>query len=339
MSSGESILDSLVIAPVALAPATVDEESTIVSTIVRLQTPSGRKLQFASPFFVRGDLCRKADSAWEVLCGLLRRFGLPLFARLGELESLPVANVPARIAVRTLGQPLVKLDLSTADAFELANCDVQGAQWGWPYEIEGSRDLKNFVQVLREATSSEVPIGMSLPLGATVGDMRACIESSIDFLTLKLSTECLAQDASQSASFAAMCILNARRQCAQLGRADLPLLLDTTLTEVEHLIKLLALGATAVNVGSMISAALPVAAPVRSELQLAESLLGSFSPVTKGIRELPQVERCLSSLVARLQAALQFAGLMDVQQFDSNCLRTLSKSVAEHTGIAFLGSR
>jgi hypothetical protein len=180
---------------------------------------------------------------------------------------------------------------------------------------------------------------MSLPLGATPSDMRACIESSVDFLTLKYSSQCLAQGVGQTANFAGLCVLNARKQCAQLGRAELPLLLDAPLVDVEHVIKLLGLGATAVNVSAMIVAKMPSAAPKHSESKLAESLLGGMTTATKSVRELPQVERCLDDLVVRLRATLQFAGLMDIRQFDSNCLRSLTNSVAERTGIALLGSR
>lgn len=337
--SSEGLIESLVLTPVALAPAMLHSDAESVDIGTRLQTPSGRKLQLAAPFFARGDLKAKADSSWDILCGLLRKHALPLYSPVSDLESVSAANVPARIAVRTLGQPIVKSELTTCDAFELANCDAFGNHWGWPFEIEGNRELRNFVQVLREATGSEVPIGMSLPLGAAAADMRACIESSADFLTLKYSSDCLAHAGCQAASFAASCILNARRLCAQLGRADLPLLLDAPIQKTEHAIKLLALGATAVNIGAMIHDALPVVAPVRTESKLTESLLGSFAPVTKTVRELPQVEQCLNQLVTRLRSSLQFAGQMNLSHFDCSCLRATSKSVAEQTGIALLGAR
>jgi hypothetical protein len=331
--SAECLIENLVLAPVALAPAMLPADAAAVTTSVRLTTPSGRRLQLTAPFFVRHDLRSKADGNWDVLCGLLRRFGLPLFSPAQELESVSAANVPARIAARSLGQPIVKSELTTCDAFELANCDAAGNHWGWPYEIEGSRELKNFVQVLREATGSEVPIGMSLPIGAAAADIRICAESSIDFLTLRYSADCLAIGGEQVASLAAIAVLSARRQCAQLGRADLPLLLDAPLSRVEHAIKLLALGATAVNVGAMVFDALPSVAPVKAESKLTESLLGSFAPATKSVRELPAVEQLLQAAVNRLRSALQFAGQMDLAHFDCGCLRATTKGAAELTGI------
>jgi hypothetical protein len=339
MISGSSLIDNLVLAPMALAPAGLPDDRAGINTGVSLRTPGGRKLPFAVPFFARGDMRTKSDSGWNVLCGILRKFGLPLYASVNDLEPVPATNVPARVAVRALGQPLSKNELNTADAFELATCDVNGQHWGWPYEIEGNRDLKSFVQVLREATGGEIPIGISLPLGATAADMRCSIESSVDFITLKYSQECLAVGAGQLSSFAAVCVLNARRQCTQLGRTDLPLLLDAPITEIEHIIKLLALGATAVNVGAMLVEALPTPAPLRVESKFADSLLGSMAMVPKSVNELPQVERCLSTLVVRLKSSLQYAGLVDVQHLDSNSLRSLCKNTAEYLGISLLGGR
>ncbi len=191
-----------------------------VSTSRSITTPSGRRLQFGAPFFARGLTPSELSGSWAAVCGILRSKGLPIYASVNELQPVPAANVPARIAQRFLGQPLDHEEVNTSDAYELVNSLPSGSGWGWPYEIQSGRDLKLLVQVLREATGGDAPIGMSLPLNAKAADLRRCVESQVDYVRLLHSGESLVSMSGQIANLAAHGIVSARRLCIQLGRPN-----------------------------------------------------------------------------------------------------------------------
>ena len=339
MSNSSCILDEVAVTPVALMPALPSRYGPMPSTVRQIPTPTGRKLQFAAPFFVRGLSAAQLNMSWPVVCGLLRAKGMPIYATVAELQSVPAASVPARVAVRFLGEPLVHEEVTTADAYELVNCNADGLGWGWPFEIASARDLKALVCVLRDALAGETPIGMSLPLNAKAADLRMCLDSSIDFLTLTHCTESLVSAPEQVATLAAHGIVSVRRLCKQFGRPNLPLLLDAPIDDCDHAIKLLALGATAVNVAKLVESAMPAPEPARYESKLTDSLLGSLPGVPKVVRELPQVERKLSELVRRLTETLHFTGVIDVAELNTDCLRGLNPVVAEQLGIGPITNR
>lgn len=311
----------------------------VTKTATTIQTPTGRKLQFNAPFFAKGLSSSQIGANWPVLCGVLRAKGLPIYATVQELQSVPAAQVPARIAQRFLGQPLVHSEVTLSDAFELVNCNPDGTGWSWPYEISAGRDLKTLVTTLRSATGGDIPIGMALPLNAKPADFRMSLDSSADYITLTHCPESLATTAGEIASQAALALIAARKLCAQFGRAEIPLLLDAPIANAEHLVKLVAMGASAVNVAAVIRSALPNVEPKRYESMLAENLLGSLPSAQKIARELPQVERALTDLIQKLTDIARFAGLLDVSDLDSTCLQSLSPSVAEQLGLAVLANR
>ena len=339
MNGSLSILDDVVVTPVALMPALPEGYGPATSTTLQIQTPTGRKLQFGSPFFARGLDATQLSNSWQAICSVLRSKGIPLFATVQDLQQVPAASVPARVGQRFLGQSFVHDDVTTADAFELVNCTTEGVGWGWPYEISSGRDLKQLVTVLRDATRAETPIGMSIPLNAKSADVRMCIESSVDFLTLTHCSESLISAPERIANLAAYGIVSARKLCSQFGRPTLPLLLDVPIVHNEHAIKLLALGASAINVGAIVKSALPVTEAPRYESKLTDSLLGSLPSTPKVIRELPQIDRKLSDLVRSLSETLQFTGLINVSELNSDCLRGLNATVAEQLGIATIAVR
>ena len=335
----QSILDEVVVTPVALMPALPAGYGPAISTARMIQTPSGRKLQLNSPFFARGLSAPQLSSNWPVVCGILRAKGLPLYATVQELQAVPAAQVPARIAQRFLGQPFVHEEVTMSDAFELVNCTPTWSGWSWPYEISSGRDLKILVTTLRAASGGEVPIGMSLPLNAKLADVRMSLDSSVDYLTLTHCSESLTPSPAHVASLAAHGIVSARRLLAQFGRPGLPLLLDAPIANCDHAIKLLALGASAINIATIVRNALPAVEPQRYESKLAENLLGNLQSGQKIVRELPLVERALAELIQRLYETLRFAGLLAVNELDSTCLQSMNAEVAEQLGIASIANR
>jgi hypothetical protein len=337
--TSKSILDDVFVAPVALMPALPATCGPAMSTTRVIQTPVGRKLQLNAPFFAKGLSAAQLSTNWPVVCGILRARGLPIYATVQELQAVPAVHVPARIAQRFIGQPLVHDEVTLSDAFELANCNQNGSGWSWPYEISSGRDLKTLVSALRTATGADVPIGMSLPLNARPADLRMSLDSSVDYIMLVHSMESLASSPQDVASQAAIGIVSARKLCTQYGRPRIPLLLDAPIANSDYMIKLLALGASAINVATIIRSSMPANEPRRYESMLTENLLGGLPSAQKSARELPQVERALSELIQKLCDVMRFSGLLDVAELDSNCLQSAHERVAEQLGVAVLGNR
>jgi hypothetical protein len=331
------IIDDLVVTSTALSPASPGSANA-AQTAVHLRSATGPGLKFWFPFFVRGLSPANVSVRWPAICGLLRRHGLPIFSTVAELTAVSAADSPARIAVRNLNQPFAKSELSCADAIVLNNQDLRGF-WVWPYEVDGPHDLQRLVGILRQATEGQLPIGMTLPLGAKQADLRVCIESKIDFLTLAFSSENLAMGSSNIASFTALSVHAARRFCVESGMVNLPILVDSPITASEHLIKLLAMGATAVNVASVIRHAMVANEPKVSESRLAENLLGVRPTVTKSVKEIPEAERELERMIEQLKSVLYFAGALDISHFDVSYLRSLQKSTADTLGIPLASTR
>ncbi len=339
MMNAKSVLDEVVVTPVALMPAMPPGYGPAISTALAIETATGRKLQLNAPFFAKGLASSQIGANWPVICGILRAKGLPIYATVQELQSVPAPQVPARIAQRFLGQPLIHNEVNLADAFELANCNRNGNGWSWPYEIGSGRDLKTLVTTLRSATQGEVPIGMTLPLHAKPADLRMSLEASVDYITLTHCSESLASRAEDIVSQSAFGIVSARKLCAQFGRAKIPLLLDAPITDHEHLVKLLALGASAINVAALIRNAMPTTEPKRYDSMLTENLLGSLPSVQKAVRELPQVERAITEVIEKLHEIMRFSGLLDISELDLTCLQSMNAIVAERLGVAVLGNR
>jgi Conserved region in glutamate synthase len=334
----KSILDDVFVTPVALMPALPSGFGPALNTTRIIQTPTGRKLPLTAPFFAKGLSAKQLSTNWPMVCGILRANGLPIYATVQELQAVPAAQVPARIAQRFIGQPLVHDEVTLSDAFELANCDRNGSSWSWPYEISSGRDLKTLVTTLRSATGGEVPIGMSLPLNAKPADVRMSLDSTVDYITLTHCNESLASSSQEVASQAALGIVAARRLFGQYGRPRTPLLLDAPIVSSDHIIKLLALGASAINIASVIRNAIPASEPKRYESMLTENLLGGLPSAQKVVRELPQVERELAELIQKLCAVMRFTGLLDISALDCSCLQSTNSGVADQLGVT-LASR
>lgn len=327
-----SLLEDLVVAPMALAPASPPGAHSVDASW-RITTESSKSLKASAPWFVRDLAPTKVAGRWQALCGLLRKQGVPLFATTQELQTVPAGDVPARIAQRRLDQPLLRAELLSADAIELNSVDASGI-WAWPYEIDGPRDLKLLVNVIREAAGADVPIGISLPLGAKLADLRACMESTCDFLTLVHCAASLQKSPRQLANYAALNIVAARKYCVQSGKPRWPILLDAPLHNVDQMLKLLLLGASAINIASLVEHVLTEEPKTVSESSLTANLLGNLPSSSKQFKELPDIERAIQKMKHGLVNMMQFAGAPTLAELDSNSLRSLSSTTATMLGVA-----
>ncbi len=331
------LLDDLVFHASALPPA-APRSTQVISTGLALRAPSGSGLKLRYPLFCRRLSINETGTRWSACCATLRKWGIPLFASVADLEGVSASEVPPRIASRALDQPISRVELLQSDAFELANQDLAGT-WSWPYEIDNPRELKHLVKAVRDASGAEVPVGVSLPLDARHADLRACLEANLDFLTLVQCPETLAGSAASRLNHLAINLVTIRRWCRELQNPVLPILMDAPVSHADHLIKLLALGATAVNVSELIRSALGQFKSDSSESKFAESLLGGRPAVVRSAREMTELDRSLQSLIASLQKSLQYTGALDVCRMDATYLRSTSIHASETLGIPVQGAR
>ncbi len=331
------LLDDLVFHASALPPA-APSSAQLISTRLTIKSTSGTGLKLRYPMFCRRLSVNDTGTRWSACCATLRKWGIPLFASVADLESVSASEAPPRIASRALDQSLSRVELLQSDAFELANQDRAGT-WSWPYEVDSPRELKHLVKAVRDASGAEVPIGVSLPLDARHADLRACLDANLDFLTLVQCPETLAGSAASRLNHLAINLVTLRRWCRELQNPDLPILMDAPVSHSDHLIKLLALGATAVNVSELVRSALGQIKSDSSESKFAESLLGGRPAVARSTKEMTELDRSLQSLIASLHKSLQYTGALDVCRLDASYLRSTSVQASETLGIPVQGSR
>ncbi len=340
MSVGEDVLHELCFVQAELPPATGRGNDACSTTTCALGVRgSARTFQFGLPFFVRGLRPFAVGTAWNIFCSLLRQHGIPLFSSVADLHSVAASAVPPRCGIRNINQPLDVAELTTADAFELACCEgldavgvrssgsnqnSQRQRWGWSQEFLPEQ-LGGFVSAVRQAAGGDTPIGVGLPLGAHVEDLRRALRAGIDFISLTSRFQTLEADDVRSVM-----------QCRQLTREmecdDLPILVSPPRINWDQAHKLLALGASAVCIDSLLRPLIP-AAPTTVD-DLGVGMLSSLTP--KASRKAPELTTMSAALdAARLELVerLQSCGAHDLKNFGAHVLRSCSPRATQLTGI------
>lgn len=287
-----SLLDELVFVPPSL-PFTPPPVSVNLSLELQVKG-SSRKLLWGMPCFLRQPPVATLASRWPNFCGRIRAHGIPMFCRAVQLEQLAATQLPIRLAKRQLGQPFDPQELRTADALEIDCFHSVGKCWQWPLELASSNQLKTFVQAARDATTSLTPIGLSLPSGACNQDLDLCLDAECDFLTL-VSTD------GDSGGVAVMVEgLTRARERFQAANVRLPILVVLPLQQPEHVLKLLALGASGICIDSLINPLIKEL--TTSSLSLAGGMLSGINlPMPEKV-DVPEIEPTLLRLRQSLEA-------------------------------------
>ncbi len=241
-----SILDELTWIPPAMGFRGAAPASSM--SIAFSTRDSQRNLRVGSPWFIRSLLPEQFGKHWSESCGLLRRKEIPIFCSADMLQKVPAKDLPVRFAVRNNSQPLRVLDLKTADILELDCRDSQDCHWSWPLEVGTLARLPSFVGAVRQAAGGTTPIGLSLPVGVHKADLASCIQAQVDFLTLIDDGDSqLGGDGLLIESLA-----STRALLIKAGQPQLPVLVVTSPQSIEHALKLLAIGATAISLDSLL---------------------------------------------------------------------------------------
>jgi hypothetical protein len=324
-----SLLEELVFVPPSLnftpPPASVN---------LSLEVPvkgSSRRLQWGMPCFLRQPPVAALASRWPAFCKRIRAHGIPMYCRAVQFEQLAASQLPIRLAKRDLGQPFDPQELRTADALEI-NCWHSGADyWQWPLELASPERLKTFVQAARDATSSLTPIGLSLPSGASNRDLDLCVEAECDFLTL-VST------AGDSGGVAVMVEgLSRARELFQAAGVRLPVLVVLPIHQPEHVLKLLALGASAICVDGLLNPLIKAIAASASTL--AGGMLSGLNLPIQEKGDMPEIETALTHLRQTLEACHRVHASWSSSDAELPChvLRGTSHRACQLARVEFLG--
>jgi len=327
--STASLFDELVFAPPGL---TFTPPPMSVNTSLALEVKgSNRRLQFAMPWFLRHPPQPMLATRWPAFCGTIRAQGIPMFCRVDQLEKVSAMQLPIRLARRELGQAFDPHELRTADALEIDLYNSAQKCWQWPLELAGPERISRFVQAARDATASLTPIGLSLPSGASNVDLKLCVEAECDFVTL-VGVE------AEAAGCEAVMVegLTRARELFQSAAARIPILVVSPLRKPEHALKLLALGASAVCIDSLVN-------PLIKDLRASSSLMagGMLSGINIASQEkvdVPEIAPLLSNLRQTLETCLRSHALSSIAALGRNSLRGTTHQACQLAKVGFLGS-
>ena len=289
----------------------------------------------AAPLFARDTPMASSDLNWPAYCGLLKDSGIPMQARFSELESLSDVNVPQRIVSRGFDEGFELNDLVSADMV-LIDCSVtmSGNRCPrLPLETAGWHELKQMVESLRQVVGSGTPIGLGLLAGDVYTDVSNALAARVDFVVLEFVERSIPAEA--AANHLAWSVVAARNACAQTGMPAFPIFVDATLTNIDHMVKLLALGASALSIDALMANALPSAAPVNS--QIPKGLLSGIGslPVKVAPNVQPLAAR-LEELLGRIRARVFQQQLASLAALNRDHLRALSDQSARLCAVKML---
>lgn len=321
-----NILDELLFVPGAL-PSIGPPQSSDLSIALPIRDGK-RHLRVGSPWFVRELTGNLVGKSWNTICGLLKAAEIPIFATCESLETVSAVAVPKRYAKRFSNEPLVALELKTADAFELDCRDSASLRWAWPTEFATSASLATFVQAVRMAAGGTTPIGIGLPVGADSVDLRKAQSAQADFLVLNDDVGSL----ESGGELLVESLTTARQIFAESQQATFPILVVTNLAKVDDGLKLLALGATAINVDGLVKVSL---SKTKAKDLALGGMLSGIGAVEEKLDFAP-LEQLLSAMRQRLDLQMQNANAANLSQFGSQTLRAVTDNAARITGVRLL---
>lgn len=340
MSLGQAVLDELSFIQAELPTVGTLVAAPLNTRCTLTAADSQRKLQLHVPYFVRQLGPADLGPAWKTFCLLLRQHGIPLFSPAKALQAVPAAAVPPRFGTRYIDQPIDAEELTTADAFELACYDLprqySGQVWQWSREILPNQ-FPDFVRAVRQAAGGDTPIGLGLPLGCHVEDLRRAVKAEVDFICLSSRFRQL-----DAGDLRGLC--RCRQMLGQFQREAMPIFVTAPLNDLEQAHKLIALGASAVCIDSLLRPLLPTA-PAATTMLAGAGMLAGLTPVaaatataTRRAPELIAVQTALAEYRQRLSERLRCVGVSDLTAFNADVLRSCSERAERVTGVASLAS-
>ena len=328
----ESIFESLIFQAMPMGeplpkwpPQLTVQMPTSVSGVA--QGPNAPTFMQAAPLFARRSPMTNGDVNWPVFCGLLRELGISLQTSFSEVESLSDANVPLRTLRRGYDEGFDLVDLSSADTV-LLDCVVAAAGQKFsrlPLETAAWHELKQLIEGLRQIVGFNTPIGLAMSAGDIYTDVSNALAARVDYVVLEFAE--MSSQTAVALNHLVWSVVAARNACAHSGSPSFPIFIDAPLTNVDHLIKLLALGATAICIDAVAASATPVEPP--PSLQVPKGLLSGIGSLpAKSSANVQPIAAKINELLARIRQRVFQQQLSSLHMLGRDHLRALDERAA-----------
>jgi hypothetical protein len=182
---------------------------------------------------------------WLLICQQLRAAGILLECSRESLAQCPVDSVPKRLCRMEIDRPFSAIEPDGASLIEITCRSGCQGDWGWPPEIGDFQHLRSWLQSAHLALGQGSLLGLGIPLSVHGTDLGWLKDPNIDWIAL----HCGACDTQEAIVHA---LVRLRTRLQELERADLPILVRAGGNRPNHLIKLIALGATWVGIDGLL---------------------------------------------------------------------------------------
>lgn len=323
-----------------LASLDASRGANVVSLQVEFDRQVGAKTFAQSvPLLARRPPFASNHPLWPAYCALLKQLGVPLQTIAASLESLAVADVPLRFARRELDEGFDCLELETAEAIEIscAGTGTLGRAPQFPLEISAWHELKSLIDTLRELSTSQTPIGLGMVAGDVHTDIGNALAAGADFIILEFPHRATSQEpTADDLDTLLWSVVAARGAVEQTGRLHYPLYVDAGLARIDDLIKILALGASAVVIDTLVSHSLT--APVASPSVPHQGMLAGIGGLPKASTapSIAPLAQKLEQFVEALRFRLRQQGLSHVRELTSQHLRATTHDAARLANVSLL---
>jgi len=264
----------------------------------------------------------QVGTQWNDLCKALKTFGLAIQCPASDMENVPLESIPWRIARQPIESSFSSAEFQSADVIEVPLFSAKRGVWGWPPELGGVQNFVDWIEAIRLSSGGKTPIALGLPVGVDSQAIELVVAAKVEMMSFHASP--LDPD-----EIVMECLVRARRI---MQRADHrgAIWIRTQHSRAEHLVKLIALGATKVTIDGALEELWLDALP--------EQPSGFLSSVRSSIGK--KGECPILGKLKRLNAAL--LGVLDVSH-DSplaelrHRLRASSDRAARIAGVPHLG--
>lgn len=299
-----SLLDDLLLLDAPFAPI-APLRSSKKTTFSFSASGQSRPLQMGGPWMVCQTSPSRAGGRWPDLCTRLSERGLLLECPVNALEKLPVASIPRRLFRQHVGTTLMLEELQSADVVEITCQLPETSIWGWPPEIGSIEQMAQWLDAVKHVIGRNTPLGLGVNVGIDDQAIEAIIAWPIDFITLY---------ASDVIEFLVDSLGRLRKKLSLL-KPQLPILVRTDVKRIDDLLKIIALGGSAVTVdgylselwqqpsisamGGFLTTHVPSSSTGKNSCQVS----GLFEKLHNGL--LDAMERTRSSTPTELNASLR----------------------------------
>ncbi len=174
---------------------------------------------------------------------------------------------------------------------------------------------------------------MGILAGDVYTDVSNALAARVDYVLLEFHE--FNSASSSAVNHLAWCTVAARHACSQAGAPKFPVLIDAPLTNIDHIIKLLALGATSLCMDALATSAMPAATP--SGMPVPKGLLSGIGslPLKTGPNVQPLATK-LEELLLKIRARLFQQRLASIGMFSHDQLRALNENAARLCAVKML---